>query len=166
MDYAILDNLYQQSEERALDYQNRTNTYFKSSIEEVDEPFPGSSENIRFFVFKNYVSTTGLINLAIIIRETVTTEKSSGGLRINNVEASIFPLYELNETAFELPPKEELPDLHPDIIKFIISKRAMPKKPLGENFDPERHRWTINDIAKELHISNRSIAQYCRVQNI
>lgn len=166
MDYAILDDLWQSSEERIIDYQAKTNTYFQSRLEEVEEPFEGSSENIRLYIFKNYVSTNGPINLAIIIRETSTGKHSTGGIAINNVEASIFPIYDIRQDAFDLPEPEELPELHPDTIKFIISKRSLPKKPIKEPPNKNKYKWTINDIAKELHISNRLIAQYCRVKNI
>lgn len=166
MEYAVLDQLWELSENKKDDYQQRTNSYFVSSIDEVEEAFQGSSDTLRLFIFKNYVSSTGLMNLAIITREVKTNQKSSGGLAINNVETAIFPLYEVSQDAFDLPPKEELPELHQDIIKFIIAKRSLPKKPQGEQPDPLKYRWQVNDIAKELHISNRLIAQYCRVQNI
>lgn len=166
MEYAILDQLWNASEERAAEYQERTNTFFTSSIKEVEEPFQGSSDTLRLFIFKNYVSSTGLMNLAIITREVVTNQKSSGGLAINNVETAVFPIYDISQTAFDLPDKEPLPDIAPENIKFIISKRNRPKKPQGQPFDPDKHRWQVNDIAKELHISNRIVAQYCRVQNI
>lgn len=166
MEYAVLDQLWQSSEERAAEYQERTNTYFVSSIDEVEEPFQGSSDTLRLFIFKNYVSSTGLMNLAIITREVKTNIKSSGGLAINNVECAIFPLYDMSQNAFDLPQKEELPELHQDIVKFILQKRSLPKKPQGQEFDPSKYRWQVNDIAKELHISNRIVAQYCRVQNI
>lgn len=166
MDYLILDQLWTASEERTQEYQAKTNTFFTSSIEEVEEPFTGSNDSIRLYLFKNYVSSTGLMNLAVVIRETNTNKKSDGGLAINNVECAIYPLYDLQQNAFDLPPKEELPELHPDTIKFIIAKRSLPKKPQGDEFDPTKHKWSVNDIAKELHISNRLISQYCRVKNI
>lgn len=165
MEYAILDELYFKSEERKADYQMATNKFFVSRLEEVEEPFPGSSDTMKFYIFQNYVSPTGLMNLAIIIRETPTGKKSEGGLQINNVETAIFPLYNTSENAFDLPPMEELPDIHPDTVKFIVSKRTLPKKPVGAAPGPQ-YKWTINEIAKELHISNRTIAQYCRVKNI
>lgn len=166
MEYAILDQLWQASEDKREEYQQRTNTYFVSKIDEVEEPFAGSSDTIRMFIFKNYVASTGLMNLAIITREVKTNQKSPGGLAINNVECAIFPMYDVSQNAFDLPPKEELPELHPDIIKFIVAKRSLPKKPVGAETDTTKYKWQVNDIAKELHISNRVIAQYCRVQNI
>lgn len=166
MEYAVLDQLWAASEERIQEYQDRTGTYFTSSITEVEEPFNGSSDTLRMFIFKNYVSSTGLMNLAIITREVVTNQKSQGGLMINNVETAIFPLYDMSQTAFDLPEKEPLPDINADTIKFIVAKRSLPKKPKGEAFDLTKYKWQVNDIAKELHISNRIVAQYCRVQNI
>lgn len=166
MEYAVLDQLWQASEEKIAEYQERTNTYFVSSIDEIEEPFQGSSDTLRLFIFRNYVSSTGLMNLAIITREVKTNQKSSGGLLINNVECAIFPLYNMTQDAFDLPPREEAPELHPDAIKFILQKRSLPKKPLGEPNNPAKYRWQVNDIAKELHISNRLISQYCRVKNI
>lgn len=166
MEYAILDQLWNNSEERTAEYQARTNTYFTSSLTEVEEPFNGSSDTIRMFIFKNYVSSTGLMNLAIITREVKTNQKSEGGLAINNVECAIFPLYDLSQSAFDLPDKEPLPAINPEHIKFIIAKRSLPKKPQGVEMDLNKYKWQVNDIAKELHISNRLVAQYCRVQNI
>lgn len=166
MEYAILDMLWNASEEKAAEYQERTGTFFISEIKEVEEPFKGSSDTLRMFIFKNYVGAAGLMNLAIITREVVTNQKSEGGLMINNVETAIFPLYDMTQTAFDLPDKEPLPEIDADTIKFIVAKRSLPKKKRGEEFDLNKHKWQVNDIAKELHISNRVIAQYCRVQNI
>lgn len=166
MEYAILDELYNKSEERKDEYMNATNTFFVSKLEEIEEPFQGSSDTIHFYVFSNYVSPTGLMNLAIIIREVATNTKSSGGLAINNVECAIFPLYNSREDAFVLPNSEPEPNLHPETIKFILEKRSLPKKPLNVDMDKNKYRWNINDIASELHVSNRLIAQYCRVKNI
>lgn len=166
MEYAILDDLISSSESRKQEFQEKTNSYFESTVERIDEPFLGSSENIRLYVFKNYVSSTGLMNLGIVIRDVNTGEKSTGGLAIHNVECAVFPLYLLPQNAFDLPEPEELPDLHPDIIKFIINKRSLPKKPAGIEANPEKYKWTVNEIAKELHISNRLVSRYCRVRNI
>lgn len=165
MEYAILDELMESHESRVDEYQQRTNTYFTSGIEEIDEPFGGSSDTIRLFIFKNFVSVTGLMNLAIIIREVRTENKSLGGLSINNVEQAVFPIYAMAQNAFDIPAPEKAPELHPDTIKFIIQKRSLPKKPIGEP-NNQKYKWTVNDIAKELHVSNRLVAQYCRVKNI
>lgn len=165
MEYKILDDLWEVSQQRTPDFQERNNTYFTSSLTEVEEPFKGSTDTLRLFIFKNYVSQNGLMNLAIVIRDVRTQQKSEGGLAINNVECSIFPLYLLQQTAFDLPEPEEEPELHPDNIKFIIAKRSLPKKPQGAEYD-EKYKWTINQIASHLHISNRIVAQYCRVKNL
>lgn len=165
-EYQILDDLITASESRIQEFQERNNMYFQSGIEEVEEPFTGSADTIRLFIYKNYVSQNGLMNLAIIVRDVRTEQKSLGGLRINQVETSIFPLYAMQQTAFDLPPAEKPPELHPDTVRFIISKRTLPKKPQGQPEDKSKYKWTVNDIAAKLHISNRLVAQYCRVKNI
>lgn len=169
MDYAILDDLMEQTESRKEDYQNKHNCYFVSRIEEVTEPFNGSSEQIRLYIFKNYIAKTGLMNLAVIIRESADKKGNKNGFKVNNVEVAIYPLYSTSENSFEIPPTPEPPDIFPDDQKFIIAKRSLPKAPKGEAEKVENrknYKWTINMIAEELHISNRTVALYCRAKNI
>lgn len=167
-DYAILDELVQASEEREEAYKDKYNLAFTTRVMEVTEPWKGSSDNIRAFILHNYISTSGLLDLLVIIRETATGQ-TTGGFRLNNVETAIYPIYFAKQDAFELPEPEPIPEgIHPDNIKFIISKRSLPKKPRNPaiEFDPEKHKWPINLIAETLHINNRTVAQYCRATNI
>lgn len=164
MDYAILDQLTETSEPRREDFQSQNNCYIKSGIEEITEPLNGSSANIRLYIYKNYFMRSGPVDLAIVIRE------EKGGVRgefcLSNVECAIYPLYMAKAEAFDIPPEEEPPKLHPDVVKFILDKRNRPKKKAGEPFDPTKDKWNVNQIAEELGMSNRIISQYCRAVNV
>lgn len=169
MEYAILDQLKEYSEPKREEYQKKNNCILASNIVEAEEPFNGSSPTIKAYIYKNYFMTSGPIDLLIIIREGAKDKKdtSSNGFKINNVEQAIFPLYMAKPNAFDLPALENPPELHPDHIKFIVEKRSLPKKKYNaEEFDPNKHKWNVNLIAETLGISNRSVADYCRIMNL
>lgn len=175
MEYQLLDDLLDESNARLEPYCERNGIYVKSYIEEVTEPFNGSSDNIRLYIFKNYMSRTGLIDLAIIFRETERnlstecTDETSDIIEVTaDVESSIFPLYLAKPTAFDIPTAETAPDLHPDEVKFILERRQRPRvnHRKGEVFDPNKHQWNVNLLAEALHISNRIVSQYVRAKNI
>lgn len=171
MDYEILSQLQDESDSRLQDFCQKNNVYVDSKLEEVTEPFNGANPYTRLFVYKNYMSRTGLMNLAIVIRETPrdNVDTSSDVLQVEaDVETSIFPLYLAKQDAFELPDPEPTPNLHPDEVRFILEKRKRPRVQVqkGEIFDPNIHRWNVNMIAEQLHISNRIVSQFCRSKNV
>lgn len=167
MEYAILDQLQEYSEPKRNEYQTKNNVIIPSHIEELNEAFNGSSEKIRVFLYKNYFTRTDPIDLLIIIREEKGDEKNGDGFSLAKVEQAVFPLYNIKPNSFDLPTLENPPDLHPDIIKFIVEKRSLPKKKYNEGeFDPEKHKWNVNLIANALNINNRAVADYCRIKNI
>lgn len=175
MDYAILDELEEQSNERLQRYlEVNPGIYVKSKIFEADEPFEGSDPNVRVFIFSNYMSKTGLINLAIVIREVeregIKKEGSEDALQVrSDVETSIFPIY-LSKTTeagiYDMPEKIECPEITPARAKFIIEHRERPKKPRSEQFNADIHRWTVNMIAQALEMSNRIVAQYIKANDL
>lgn len=168
-DYAILDQLEEACENNRERYlEKHPEISVNSSIELQDEAFNGSSDTLQFYIFKNYISKTGIVDLAIIIRETPS--KPGGGFddfKVNNVECAIYPLYSAKEGAFDVT-AEVAPELKPEIENFILDKRKLPKKPYGNEiqFDPEKYRWSVGMIAEELGISNRTVAKYCRCKSI
>lgn len=168
MEYAILDELLEQNNERKEEYESdpKNTKLYISSLEELTEPFFGSSTAFKTFIFRNYFSKTGIINLLIVIRES--NNGKMGEFKLNNVETAIYPLYFPlgNDDGIDLPPLTEEPDILQDQAKFIIEKRSLPKKPFLEEFNPEKHRWQINRIAEHLQISNRKVAQYCKAKQI
>lgn len=166
MEYAILDELQEQSESRFEEYCKKNKVELTTGIEEVTEPFTGSSASLRLFIYKNYISRSGPIDLAIVINET--NRGRIGEFKLNNVECAIYPLYLAKENAFDIPPFEEPPELPDEVVEFIMEKRSLPKKPNDPNieFDPGKHRWSGNKIAEELHMSNRTIGKYLRCRNL
>jgi len=73
----------------------------------------------------------------------------------------------IDDQAIDIPPAEEAPKFHPDVVKFILEKRNLPKKPY--NKPPEEnveYKWDVNKIAEALSISNRLVAKFCRAKNI
>lgn len=168
MDYQILDELWEKSEERRETYQQQRNVYVMSKIEEVGEPFNGSAGTIKLYIFNNYISQNGIINLAIVIRDTFEREDAKSGFAIHNVEQAIFPLYATGANSFDIPPSIEAPDLPREAQVFIFEKRKLPKVPREQAANQERHeyKWTINQLAEHLHMSNRRIAQFCRAKGI
>lgn len=165
-EYAILDELKEQSDERLQKFMETQGVMVVSKISEIEEPFDGSDPDMRLFIFSNYMSKRGLVNLAIIIREhkREKNENEEGGtLSVkSDVETSIFPMYFTNNQIFDLPEKVESPEITPKRASFILEKRSLPKKKKGEIFDPSKHKWTINLLAAELNMSNRLVAQYCK----
>lgn len=170
MDYAILDELQAESDERLQRFlEANPGTFATSKIFECEEPFQGSDENTRLFIYSNYMSRSGLINLAIIIRETPI--ENGGGdnnfLRVkSNVETTIFPLYLTKTPVYDVPEPVEAPDITAQRARFILEKRSLPKKKANEEFDCTKHKWTINKLAAELNMSNRLVAQYCKSKGI
>lgn len=168
-EFEILDLLQDESDERIRRYMEiNPGTYVASKIFECEEPFPGSAENTRLFIFSNYMSKTGLVNLAIVIRETPTGKEEKGDVLSvrSNVETTIFPLYFTPTPVYEMPEKVEAPDITPQRAKFILEKRNLPKKKPLEEFNPLMHKWTVNQLASELNMSNRLVAQYCKSMGI
>lgn len=167
-DYAILDQLQEACDNNREAYLLKHPEFdLNSSIEKQDEAFNGSSDILQFYIFKNYVSKSGVVDLAIIIRET----PSSGGygdFKLKNVETAIYPLYTAKEGAFPDITAEIAPTLEPEIEKFIREKRSLPKKPYGTDteFDPELYRWSVSMIAEKLGISNRTVSRFCRCKAI
>lgn len=169
MDYEILDELMQTSEERREKYQEKNKVFFVSSIEELQEPFNGSTPEIKAFIFNNYVSLTGLTNLLIVIRDKYQRTDDKSGFAIHSVEQAIFPLYQTNPKSFDIPPTIDAPDLAIDAQKFIFEKRALPKKKNNGNSDDAsrvEYKWTVNQLAEHLHLSNRRVALFCRAKGI
>lgn len=164
MDYAILDQLVETSEPRRELYQEENNCFVPSGIEEALEPMNGSSANIKVYIYRNYFMKSGMVDLCVVIRE------EKGGVRgefaLSQVECAIYPLYMAKNDAFDIPRSEEPPKIHPEQAKFILEKRNRPKKKFGADFDPTRDKWNVNQIAEELNMSNRIVAQYCRALNI
>lgn len=166
MDYAILDELLDLSNrrrEKLLD-----SGFFISAINELDNPLEGSSDFIRSFLFKNFVEKNGsLSNLLIVIRDK-PSGKQINGFSLNNVETSIYTLPVIYDERIKLNKEPKPPEIHPDDEKFILEKRALPKKPYDSNiqFDPEKHKWSTMQIAEHLHISNRTVGAYCKAHNI
>lgn len=169
MEYAILEQLKNESDERLQRFlEANPATYVVSKLFEAEEPFNGSDERTRLFIFSNYMSKSGLINLAIIITEEWKEEKEdSDSLETSsNVRTSIFPLYLTKTPVYDMPEKIESPDITPERARFIIEKRSLPKMKMNEAFDPCRHRWAVNKIASELNMSNRLVAQYIKANNL
>lgn len=167
MEYAILDEIYERSEENREIYEQKFQKLIKSGIEKLIEPWNGSDSNLQAYIFHNYVRTNGPVDLLIIIRE-IDSGTKMGEFALRSVETAVYPIYSTkSEDAIDIPAELPAPDFHPDIIKFIVEKRSLPKKPYNEgDFDPTKHRWDINRIAQTLNISNRLVAQYCRAKNI
>lgn len=165
-EYSILDELEQRSNEAKERYEADPNNkvIYVSGIEELTEPFNGSSQDYRAYIYKNYFAKSGPMHLLIIIRET--NKGKRGEFALNNVETAIFPLYQVSDNGIEIPPLEAPPDMLPDQSKFIIEHRKRPKKPLNAAFDPDIHKWQINLIAETLQISNRRVAAFCRAMQI
>lgn len=170
-EYAILDQLRESCDnnrERFLE--KHPDFSLNSSIEKQDEAFNGSSDILQFYIFKNYISKSGVVDLAVIIRETPS--KDNGGFddfKVNNVECAIYPLYTAKEGGgFEDITAEVAPVLKPEVEEFIREKRSLPKKPYGNDteFDPAKYRWSVSMIAEELGISNRTVSKYCRCKAI
>lgn len=171
MEYAILDQLWGESEERLERYlQANPGIYAKMNLTECEESFSGSDPYTRLFIFSNYMSRSGLINLAIIIRETPIAEQEETESEYlkptTNVTTTIFPMYLTKTPIYDMPEKVEAPEITEQRAKFIIEKRALPKMKANETFDPDRHRWAVNKIAAELNMSNRLVAQYCKANGI
>lgn len=165
MEYAILDELKYESDQRLEAFlAANPGVYATSTLMEVEEPFEGSDPNTRLFIYSNYMSKTGLINLAIIIKETKDSDKENEEFLsvASKVECSIFPLYLTKTPIYDMPEKVESPDITEERAKFIIEKRTLPKMGKGETFDPTKHKWSVNKIAAELNMSNRLVAQYCK----
>lgn len=173
MEYAILDELKEASDERLERFlASNPNIYAKSNIFECEEPFEGSDPNMKLYIYSNYMSRTGLINLGIIIREipregVEEVENKEDVLTVRtDVETSIFPIYLSKTPVYDMPEKLESPEITEARAKFIIDKRALPKKKADEQFDCTKHRWNVNMIASELNMSNRLVAQYCKANNL
>lgn len=173
MEYAILDELKDTSDERLQRFlEANPEIAVISKIEEAEEAFDGSDPNMKLYIFQNYMSRTGLMNLAIIIRELKDEEKNnqegeSDLLQTTaHVETSIFPLYSTKPAVFELPEAIEEPDIPRQKAQFIIEKRGLPKIKKGETFDCTKHRWNVNLIAEKLNMSNRIVARYCKSKGI
>lgn len=166
MDYYILDEIMELSNkrrEKMLD-----GGYFISSINELTDPYEGSSDFIHAYLFKNFVEKNGsLSNLIIIIRDK-PTGKQINGFELNNVEMSIYTLPITSDERIKLNKEPKAPEIHPDDEKFIIEKRSLPKKPYDPNiaFNPDLHKWSTMQIAEHLHISNRTVGAYCKAHNI
>jgi len=167
MEYAILDQLKEESDRRLQTFlEMNPGIYAQSVLQEIDEPFDGSDPCLHLYLFTNYMSKRGLIDIAIVIREEPTESKPTDTLGVEaNVQCSIFPLY-LSKTVFDMPEREEAPDLPPEKVKFILEKRCRPKVKPKETFDANKHRWNVNRIAESLNMSNRLVARYCRAKNI
>lgn len=169
MEYEILDELMQTSEERREAYQEKNKVFFISSIEELQEPFGGSTPEIKAYIFNNYVSLSGLTNLLIIIRDKYQRTDDKSGFAIHTVEQAIFPLYQTDSKSFDIPPSIEAPELPIEAQKFIFEKRSLPKKKNdGIIADASRqdYKWTVNQLAERLHLSNRRVALFCRAKGI
>lgn len=170
MEYAILDQLVEQSEnnkERYFDKNPQANDV-KSGVESQSEAFAGSSDTLQLYIFKNYFGKAGPVDLAIIIRETPATG-GFGDFKLSNVEVAVFPLYSANGegNAFDIPLSlEVLPSLTKEQEEFIFEKRRLPKKPYGGEFDPAIHRWSCDRIAEELGVSNRKVGRFVRVKGL
>lgn len=167
MEYEILDQLFDTSERNREEYQQKFNTFVKSGIEKLEEAWAGSDEALQTYIYHNYCRLNGPIDLVIVIRE-IDEGKKMGDFALRKVETAVYPMYSTkSEDAIDIPAEEPAPTLHPDIIKFILEKRSLPKKKYNEGeFDPTKHRWDINRIASTLNMSNRLVAQYCRAKNI
>lgn len=166
MEYAILDELVEKSEQNRELYQTEKNVYIKSGLEELTEPWAGS-DDIKAYIYHNYCRLNGPIDILILIRELDTNQKEAGGFQLKKVEQTIYPLYATtSEDAIDIPSEIPAPEFHPDIVKFILDKRTLPKKKYAEEFDPTKHKWDINRIASTLNISNRLVARYCRAKHI
>ena len=169
MEYAILDDLMETAEERAANCKDIKKILYIPQIEELTEPFTGSAPYTHAYIMKNYLTQNlSPLDLLIIIRDIPTGRKTQGDIRINNVEQSIYPLYLVKDDGIELPPPSEIPKLHPEQIEFIVEHRKRPKQGYGdkEEFNPDIHRWTIDQIAKELNMSNRTVSKFCRAKNL
>lgn len=170
MEYAILDELKDASDERLERFlASNPGVYVKSNIFECEEPFEGSDPCMKLYIYSNYMSRTGLINLGIIIREIPREgmEEETSELTVKaDVETSIFPIYLSKTPVYDMPEKLESPEITEARAKFIIDKRSLPKKEKNEPFDCTKHRWNVNMIASELNMSNRLVAQYCKANNL
>lgn len=169
MEYAILDDLKETSDERLARFlEANPEITVISKIEEAEEPFEGSDPNMKLYIYQNYMSRTGLMNLAIVIRETKKNEQENSDLLRTSaeVETSIFPLYNTKPAVFELPEAIEAPDITRQKAEFIIKKRSLPKIKKNETFDSTKHRWNVNMIAEALNMSNRIVAKYCKSKGI
>jgi len=170
MEYAILDELKETSDERLQRFlEANPEIAVISKIEEAEEPFEGSDPNMKLYIFQNYMSKTGLMNLGIVIRECKKEGVENEGDLLQpsaNVETSIFPLYNTKPAFFELPEAIEPPDIPRQKAQFIIEKRALTKLKKGEAFDCTKHRWNVNMIAEKLNMSNRIVAKYCKSKGI
>lgn len=167
-DYAILDQLEETSERNKEIFIEKHPDYdATSSIEKQEESFNGSADTLQFYIFKNYFSKSGVVDLAIIIRETPSTG-GFGDFKLTNVEAAVYPLYSAKEGAFDDITAEVAPVLEKDVEDFIREKRSLPKKPYGAEveFDPSKYRWSVDRIAENLGISNRTVSKYCRCKCI
>lgn len=166
MEYAILDEITQTSEANREEYQEKTNLFWTSGLEKLQEPWGNSDENLQAYIYHNYFRKNGPIDLLIIINE-IDQGKVQGDFIVKKVETAVYPIYSTkNEEAIDIPAEIPAPDLHPDIARFIIEKRSLPKKKYNDEFDPARHKWDINRIAQELNMSNRVVARYCRAKNL
>ncbi len=167
MEYAILDEIQEKSEENREIYQQKNNVFVKSGLEELNEAWTGSDNKIKAYIYHNYCRLTGPIDIIIIIREYDTGEQI-GDFALKQVESAIYPLYSTRaEDSIDIPAETPAPNLHPDVVKFILEKRSLPKKKYNDGeFDPTRNKWDINRLATTLNMSNRVIARFCRAKNI
>lgn len=166
MDYEILERLVERSETNRENYQTKYNKFIKSGLEKLEEPWTGSDDTINAYFYHNYFRENGPIDLIVIVKE-IDEGKKMGDFALRTVQSAIYPLYMTkDEEAIDIPAEEPAPKLHPNVIKFILEHRNRPKKKIGEEFNPDLHKWDINKLAQELNMSNRIIAQYCRAKNI
>lgn len=167
MEYAILDEIKQTSEENREEYQQKNAVFYTSGIEKLEEPWGNSDENLQAYIYHNYFRKNGPIDLVIIINE-IDQGKVQGDFVVKKVETAVYPIYSTrSEEAIDIPAEIPAPNLHPDDVKFILEKRSLPKKKYNEGeFDPAKHKWDINRIAQELNMSNRIVAKFCRAKNI